>query len=212
MKKNLILIAINRGWFINNLAILGLFFSLSLNLYSQSVNETLTAEIDIFSDTKIEIEGPAVKLFGTGTIDTRHSREQFRIAGKNDNEPILILDNRLNIHTWDQSSVKVEHELSFEMNDGANKDELLTDLKPTLNINAANALSIAFFSNLESLEIENGWFKSENSRLHFKNGNIHGIEFLAIKTTIYLPKASDLSIQGNRMQLIMPFRKLKIKA
>ncbi len=199
MKKNLISIVKNQHWFIKTLVCIVLIIGQNPAICAQTHSELLTAEIEVFNDTKIEIEGPDVKLFGTGTIDTRHSKQQFRIAGKNEQEPILILNNILNVNTWEQSVVKLEHELTLKVKEGVNKDELIQDLQPILSLNAANTLSVSFFSNLVSLQIENGWFKDENSRLHFKNGNIHGIDFLEISTTIYVPKSSTLHLSGNKM-------------
>jgi len=198
MKKNLILIARSHRLYFKTLLYSSLLVLFIGQLSAQRVSETISHTISVDKNTDLNLDASQLSVYGSGAMNMRHRDGQYVLAGKNEDQPMLLVNYKRDIHTWEEDQLKLVLEVSVEGKDAASTQAILQELQPKLRVDAANQVDIDFFGELERFKISNGWFRDEDSKLEFKNGTVHGVKFIEISSHLYVPKSIDIHIKGKQ--------------
>lgn len=204
MKKNTIKKAprpslVSRSYLLNNCLPLFIFMIAAFVVEGQELKNTFSKEITIVSGGSITTKGPLhmdFEMNGRIAMDWNNKFYQIIPGGNDGVSALLIRDYQ--IFTWAKNTVKQEVEISILPDENAPLEakQLMEALSLTLVENASGAIVIDDNLNIQKFGFTNGFLKRNTNKITLENGKAYRMKGITIKSTLHIPKASNLTLSS----------------
>lgn len=195
MKINFLAIVKKWSWKFS-LACTLLFIS-TMNSWGQNSEKTFVKEIAVSERITVATNVPTsldIDLNGSFSSSS-NTKFGYIVYGKTMVERLYI-HKEFKIHTWEKNVVKQEIEVEVKSKNTSVVNDLLEQLKISLSEDQQHNVMIDANMNIDKFTMNNRRFSGDNCKIILENGTGFPIEYLAIKTTLYIPKTANLKVKS----------------
>lgn len=195
MKINFLAIVKKWSWRFN--LVYTLLFICTMNSWGQNLEKTFVKEIAVSEKITVATNVPTSLDFDLNDSYSSGSNTKFGyiVYGKTMVERLYI-HKEFKIHTWEKNVVKQEVKVEVKSNNTSVVNDLLEQLKISLSEDQQQNVMIDANMNIDKFTMDNRRFSSDNCKIILENGTDFPIEYLAIKTTLYIPKTANLKVKS----------------
>ncbi len=173
-----------------------LLYTFSLHGFGQTSEKTFVQEIEVDENITIASNVPtSLDIELNAQYSTRNNTYNgYIVVGKN-NQDRLFIHKEYAIHTWRKNTIRQEVDIKIKSDSDANNKAFLNQLKIHLIENNKQILVDANM-NLEKFTMRNSRFRSDNCQIILEDGTSFSIDYLEIKTRLYIPKTANLKVNS----------------
>ncbi|MFK7770572.1 MAG: hypothetical protein AB8F94_00480 [Saprospiraceae bacterium] len=195
MKKNSQVMKRRWNWRFKIVSIL--LYTFSIYSFGQVSEKTFTQEIDVNENINIVTNVPTSLDIQINTHVAHRSNTKYGyiVIGKN-NQERLFVHKEYDIQTWERNTIRQEVDIKIKSKSQANNEAFFNQLKIILAENQNKKVVVDANMNLAKFTLQNGRFKSDASQIILKNGNTFSVEYLEIKTRLFIPKSANLKVNS----------------
>ena len=168
---------------------------LSLNGFGQISEKSFTQEIEVSESISILSNVPTsldIEL-NTPSSHWSNTRDGYIIIGKN-NKKRLFIHKEYAIHTWEKNIVRQEIDIKIKSESEAANKAFLSQLKIKLEENNQREVRVDANMNLAKFILNGHRFRSDDCHIILEDGTVFFVDFLEIKTRLYIPKTANLKV------------------
>ena len=169
----------------------------SLNGLGQKIKKTFVKEIEVNNGITVFSNVPTDILLEMHThySQTNNTFDGFIIQGK-ENRTRLKLHKDYVIKNWDKQTVRQEVEVTLRCANEKATQALLDQFKIEFSQNQNGDVNVDGNMNLVKFTMRNSRFGGDKCKIILEGGKEYDIEYLELKTKLYLPKTANLSVHA----------------
>ena len=170
---------------------------LAVTGYSQEFKKTFSKEIEVSKDLSVHSNAPTSFNMEMHVHRSTQNNTYFgySILGKEGIDR-LVVHKEYAVDTWDKNVVRQEVDITLRTEDQQAGQALMDALQIELSQNMAGQVHVDANMNIEKFTMRNGRFRGDDCRIILKGGKKYKIEYLELKTRLYIPKTANLKVQS----------------
>ena len=164
--------------------------------FGQVSEKTFVQEIEVNKNITITSNVPTSLDI---ELNTQHSNRNntyngYIVVGKNNQERLFVHKEYV-IHTWEKNTIRQEVDIKIKSDSDANNQTFLNQLK--IHFAKTNRqILVDANMNLEKFTMQNSRFRSDDCQIILQDGTTFSIDYLEIKTRLYIPKTANLKVNS----------------
>lgn len=198
MKRNSQVMKRKWNWkfkIVNILATALCFFS--IYSFGQTSEKTFTQELEVSKNITIATNVPTsleIQL-NTYSAHMNNTMDGYIVIGKNQQERLFV-HKEYDIQTWEKNTIRQEVDIKIKSDSETNNEAFLNQLKIKLAESNDKKVIVDANMNLAKFTLRNGRFRSDASKIILQDGSSFSVEYLEIKTRLYIPKTANLKVNS----------------
>jgi len=172
---------------------------LSVQGFSQEVSRTYEKEITVGDKVAISSNVPTSLNyeFDVHYTHTNNTLKGYSVVGKKGVDRLYIHKD-YEIKTWEKDVVKQMVEVKVRSSHLSETHALLDDLAIELKNDVDGIVAVDCNMNLNKFKMKNGRFSGDKCEIILDDGKRYNIEYLELKTTLFIPDHSNLKVESSR--------------